>query len=179
MRDSHCGFQIFPPRRLPGISTTPQQSGFHCFTNLPGKSHSSVRVAHPCYGRRLIGDRAEICTASTLAEAGALLADRQFDLIILDLMLPDGSGEEILSDLNRLGGHKPPVIVFSAKELSEQLKQAVSASLVKSRVTNAQLVETIRSLMPLESMIEGSNPSYLGQQCLKTFSWSFGNRRGI
>lgn len=54
----------------------------------------------------------ETTTAATLREARALLRDREFDLLILDVGLPDGSGLGLCADLHRAGG--PPVIIISA-----------------------------------------------------------------
>lgn len=44
----------------------------------------------------LVGDLAEIIPSMTLSEAKSLLQQQTFDLVILDLMLPDGDGEDLL-----------------------------------------------------------------------------------
>jgi DNA-binding response OmpR family regulator len=51
--------------------------------------------------------------ASNVAEAKYLLAERTYDLILLDLMLPDGNGSEVLAAV-RSGDAEVPVIVLSA-----------------------------------------------------------------
>ncbi|NQD94600.1 response regulator, partial [Pseudomonas sp. CrR25] len=79
---------------------------------------------------------ADFIAAGNLTEARRHLADSDFDLILLDIGLPDGNGLELLEELHR---HHPglPVVVLSAQELpAEQLGQ-VEAALAKSR-TNAQ-----------------------------------------
>ncbi len=52
--------------------------------------------------------------AATLAEARRLLADARYDLVSLDVQLPDGSGLDLLAEL-RGSGHATPVIVLSSR----------------------------------------------------------------
>ena len=54
-------------------------------------------------------------TASDGAEGLRLTRSSQFDLIILDLLLPSVSGEEVLARM-REGGSSVPVIVLTAKD---------------------------------------------------------------
>lgn len=51
----------------------------------------------------------------SLHEARCLLAERIFDLAILDVNLPDGSGLELLQELRQTGG--APVILLTANDL--------------------------------------------------------------
>ena len=51
-------------------------------------------------------------TASNLAQARFQLANHHVDLMILDIMLPDGSGMDLLKSLRR--GSRLPVIILSA-----------------------------------------------------------------
>ena len=51
--------------------------------------------------------------ASGVTEAKYLLSERTFDLVLLDLMLPDGHGSEVLATV-RAGDRDLPVIVLSA-----------------------------------------------------------------
>ena len=58
------------------------------------------------------------CTVETAADglrAAVLLREGQFDLVLMDLMLPGQSGESLLTDLRQ---HSDvPVIVISARSL--------------------------------------------------------------
>lgn len=56
---------------------------------------------------------AEICEASTLAEARRLIEAASFDAALLDVNLPDGRGTDLLAD-GALGEHSP-VIVMTAE----------------------------------------------------------------
>ena len=50
-------------------------------------------------------------TASTAAEGLALLADEEFDAVLLDLMLPDRSGLEVLDEIRRSDEELPVVMI--------------------------------------------------------------------
>lgn len=94
----------------------------------------------------LVGNAAELVAAPTLAEAKAKLGAGCFDLIILDIGLPDGSGLDLLPFLNEKG-LSTPVMVFSAGESSGEISRQVSAALVKARTSNEVLLATIKQLI--------------------------------
>jgi CheY-like chemotaxis protein/CHASE3 domain sensor protein len=53
------------------------------------------------------------------AEALAALSEESFDCIVLDLMLPDKPGADLIREINlRHGLRSPPVIVYTGKDLS-------------------------------------------------------------
>ncbi len=92
------------------------------------------------------GGVAEVFQAPSLAEARRMLAACRYDLVILDLDLPDGSGKELLPLLH--DALPPvPVLVFSVYEIGPDEAEGVDASLVKSRSDNAQLLATIKRLV--------------------------------
>ena len=63
--------------------------------------------------KNLEKDHFVVDIASNLVEADVSLSTYQFDLIILDLNLPDGNGEEYLNKL-RKKKNKIPVIILTA-----------------------------------------------------------------
>lgn len=91
----------------------------------------------------LVEDIAEYTPAATLADARKALADGRFDLVLLDLGLPDGNG---LSLLELIDAHTQ-VLVFSGKESSGGLSSRITESLTKSKTSNEQLLMTIRKLI--------------------------------
>ncbi len=97
----------------------------------------------------LVGNSAVLVSATTLQEAVRLLSSEYFDLLILDLTLPDGSGEDILPLLNQDSGKHTRVIIFSASDVSAGTAAKVQAALTKTRTSNAQLLNTIRSNIAL------------------------------
>lgn len=88
----------------------------------------------------------EVTTASDGDEAVTELGNDKFDGILLDLMLPDISGFEILKNI-RETSKSVPVIVFSNLSDDKDIKQALDLGatdyLVKSNFTLDELVEKI------------------------------------
>lgn len=97
----------------------------------------------------IVGDVAEVENAQYLGDAQRMLAGKYYDLVILDLSLPDGSGMELLPMLN-LATPPIPVLVFSANEMGLEEMQRVKSALVKSRTDNTQLLDTIKRLIQIE-----------------------------
>ena len=93
-----------------------------------------------------LGEIADVITADNLTVARATLRERRPDLIILDLGLPDGSGLELLPDLDAAHGSNVPVVVYSAQEMDAAMADRVDAVLVKSRTSLAGLTRTVRDL---------------------------------
>ena len=95
-----------------------------------------------------LAGRADVVTAPSLQAAEHLLEESAFSLIVLDLSLPDGNGLQLLEKLPEVAGQSIPVVILSVTEVSREVQQRVAASLVKSRVSEAHIVETILSLVP-------------------------------
>ncbi|PKM33836.1 MAG: hybrid sensor histidine kinase/response regulator [Gammaproteobacteria bacterium HGW-Gammaproteobacteria-12] len=90
---------------------------------------------------------AEFVPADSLAEARRLLAEQSFDLVLLDLGLPDGNGLELLDELQR---QRPglPVAVLSASEMDGHELAGVSATLAKSRNDGQHFLHMLNRLLP-------------------------------
>lgn len=112
----------------------------------------------------IVDGDARIEQALNLAEARERLARERFDLVILDLALPDGSGLELLPSLGSLDP-PTPVLIFSAHEVDRAVAGRVAAVLVKSQTSNRELLERIRSALgrPREApLLEGEKPERRG-----------------
>ncbi len=95
----------------------------------------------------LLGDKITVISAKTLQEAKQLLHDEHcFDLVILDVGLPDGNGLDILPVLDEHFA-KTPIIIFSGESLTGEIVNRVDAALIKSQVNNDELVQTIKNLI--------------------------------
>jgi CheY-like chemotaxis protein len=67
---------------------------------------------------------------------------------MLDPGLADGDGLSLLDQLPEFGAGSIPVVVLSATEVSGDVRRRVAAVLVKSRVSESHIVQTILSLLP-------------------------------
>ena len=92
----------------------------------------------------LLGTECQVVHATTLEQARQLMSDEVFDLVLLDIGLPDGSGLDLLPELDEQG-HETPVIIFSAQDVSSDIATQVKSILVKSKTDNKQLIQIIRS----------------------------------
>jgi PAS domain S-box-containing protein len=104
----------------------------------------------------IMGKETNIVSAGTLKEAKDRLAKQRFDLVLLDITLPDGSGLDLLPMLNKSGQMATPVVIFSANHVDEEISKLVSAALIKSQTSNGDLVKTIRSAVMAAQAV--SNP---------------------
>lgn len=92
----------------------------------------------------LLEEHAKVTRAKSLQEAKEMLEKEPFDLVILDLLLPDGNGSEILPLIAKYGY---PVLVFSNIQLNEEYAQFISQALIKSNSSNEMLLNTIQKLL--------------------------------
>ena len=59
--------------------------------------------------------------SASLAEAGDCLAGASYDLILLDIALPDGDGRQFLSQLRRQGNATPVIIMTARSAVSDRI----------------------------------------------------------
>jgi PAS domain S-box-containing protein len=93
-------------------------------------------------------DFATFVFAATLQEARARLASQPFSLVLLDLNLAEGSGWDLLTDIEALES-PPPVVVFSAMEVTRAQAARATAVLIKAKTSNQELLETLRRVLGL------------------------------
>ncbi len=87
---------------------------------------------------RLQKDGHEVAVASNGTEGTIQAEKRGFDLVLLDLMLPEKSGFDVLRDM-RDSGDMTPVVVFSNMSDEEEIKKALdlgaNSYLIKANFT--------------------------------------------
>lgn len=94
----------------------------------------------------ILQDIAKVTPAQGVAGARQLLEQEQFDLVILDPVLSDGDGIDLLPFMRR-DAVQVPVVIFSTRDAAPAVLHQVNAALVKSRTSNEQLLRTITQLI--------------------------------
>lgn len=85
--------------------------------------------------------------ANSLEEARKFLSDQEFNLVVLDIGLPDGDGMALLPVINQENRKSIPVVLFTAGEITPEISAQVAAALTKSRTSEEKLLETIQRLI--------------------------------
>jgi len=99
--------------------------------------------------RRLLGDeKVEVETVGTAREALERLDSQTFDCMVLDLMLPDANGFELLERMSAGTRYAfPPVIVYTGRSLSRdeelQLRRYSSSIIVKGARSPERLLDEV------------------------------------
>jgi DNA-binding response OmpR family regulator len=94
-----------------------------------------------------LSEIADVKLSASLAEARAEIRKEKFDLLMLDIGLPDGSGLELLPALRGSANAAIPVIIFSACQVSQMVARSVTGTLLKSKTSNEELVAKIKSIL--------------------------------
>ena len=78
-------------------------------------------------GRALRDDGHEVITASNAAEASRLLAERSFDLLVIDFLMPDRTGLDVIRDLAASApeSERPAVVMMTAHGSIESAVEAM------------------------------------------------------
>ena len=92
--------------------------------------------------------------ATNGAEALALVTDRRFDLILLDLNMPVMDGFAFLERLAERGGTRPPIIVITTESSPEDRERARSlgaVAYVTKPVRGHELALTVQQVLGMSS----------------------------
>ena len=71
---------------------------------------------------QIAGEGHAIDWVQCLSHAETSLRSTQYDLVLLDLMLPDGSGIDLLTDLRQRGSTTPVIILTALDQISDRIK---------------------------------------------------------
>lgn len=91
----------------------------------------------------LFEEEADFDYATSLSEAQQKLAGNVYDLVIIDISLPDGSGLKLLDQIEP----DCPIVLFSGHETDKEINEKVAATLTKSRTSNDELMRTVKQLL--------------------------------
>jgi DNA-binding response OmpR family regulator len=84
----------------------------------------------------------------------ALMTEFGPDVIILDIMMPDQTGIEVLNTMKKIFTVPPPVIIFSARGRIEDMVEGIEAGAFKylvKPVSRDKLLETVKSALDAAS----------------------------
>jgi len=133
-------FWIDLPLSAAIVADPARSTGLQSALQLPRVLHVEDDADFCEFITTALAGKLEIAHAGTLSEARTALTEQSFDLVLLDLQLPDGNGLDLLDELDQFNGR--PVIVLTATE-TVAADARVRATLVKSRTAEATIVELI------------------------------------
>ena len=96
--------------------------------------------------RVLLRGQVDLVLAPSLNDAHRRLREDVYDLILLDVELTDGSGLDLIRDLDEVE-YMPQVVIFSSHEVGPNVAQKVKAALVKSKDNRKELINVIMSVI--------------------------------
>jgi two-component system, OmpR family, KDP operon response regulator KdpE len=94
---------------------------------------------------------ADLVEAETLAAAQAALASGEYDVILLDVHLPDGSGLTVAQEVSAWPAGRPPIVALTAAALPREQAAALDAgcdTFLAKPYTSSELVDAIVKLLP-------------------------------
>ena len=84
--------------------------------------------------------------ANTLRSARARLRKKRYDLILLDILLPDGLGLSLFEGKDR-GLISAPVVILAAEPPPVVTHPEVVSIMVKSRISEIEIIKRVLSLL--------------------------------
>jgi PAS domain S-box-containing protein len=92
--------------------------------------------------RTMVGARFDLEVATSLHQARELIALERFEVVILDIGLPDGSGWDLLPEI-RERQPEARIVVLSGSEMTEAETDKVEAALLKSKIHPQELLDAL------------------------------------
>lgn len=113
---------------------------------LPRVLHVEDETGVHAVVREMLKSHCDLLWTTTVAESRELIQQGNLDLVLLDIGLPDGSGLDLIEDIEQLEP-QPQVVIFSALDVSDEYADRVDAVLVKSKTDNEKLLNALMSAM--------------------------------
>lgn len=108
----------------------------------------------------MAGDSFSFEAALTLKDARKRLMQSAFDVVLLDIGLPDGSGWDLVSDIRN---YQPEatIVILSGADMSQQQHRQVEAVLLKSRLSRDTLINSISARIKAFQSTKNSPKNHL------------------
>jgi DNA-binding response OmpR family regulator len=91
-----------------------------------------------------------VSTAISGEQALSILENDSFDLLLLDVMMPDMTGFQIIESLREKGTSIPPIVFLTAKGRDEDVEMGEkfgAAAYLKKPTTRGDLLDTIQEVL--------------------------------
>jgi DNA-binding response OmpR family regulator len=101
----------------------------------------------------------QVQLASNGQEGLQMARSNTFDLILLDVMMPDVSGFDVLRELNKDTTPPPPVIILTAKNQPEDREIGLSlgaTSFLGKPITRGKLLDSIKQALGEDTFTDAS-----------------------
>jgi CheY-like chemotaxis protein len=124
-------------------------SKLNAFLDRPKKELLLIEddsTVHEAVGAIIAEDDVNVTTAETATDGIKKLSESEYDCVVLDLMLPDMNGSELLKQVKKQERFKHlPIIVYTAKDLNKreesQLKKYAASIIVKGPRSDDRLLD--------------------------------------
>jgi DNA-binding NarL/FixJ family response regulator len=96
-----------------------------------------------------------VAQAGTVAEARLVMADRETDLAVVDLSLPDGEGVELIEDLRETNPHFAALVLTASIDRAEHARavEAGAAGVLHKSAEVEEILDSTRRLAAGETLI--------------------------
>ena len=88
----------------------------------------------------------EVVLARTVEEGKVLIRDGRFDLAVLDLMLPDGEGTELVAEVKRHHPEAPVAILSARDDVTEVAAKAGADAAIPKATPLPSIISTLERL---------------------------------
>jgi len=96
-----------------------------------------------------------VAQAGTVAEARLVMADREADLAVVDLSLPDGEGVELIEDLRESNPHFAALVLTASLDRAEHARavEAGAAGVLHKSADVDEILDSTRRLAAGETLL--------------------------
>ena len=99
---------------------------------------------------QVVHEFAQVVHTATIARARTELQESAFDLIVIDLNMPNGTVDDLLEARRRGPNAETPIVVFSGRELADEPRQVFADVLLKGQLDIEELRQTLLGHLPDE-----------------------------